>query len=140
MSELGWRHRLLEIGGRRVPFPRWSVLRVALGGRALLHTWEEGDLPEDALRQFPGAHARAGAGGAGRIWGHGGVGDRVSVGVGSVGDGGKTIAALSDEHGFAPGSLDFVFIDHDKAAYLPDLELILDAGWLHSGSVVVADN
>ena len=47
---------------------------------------------------------------------------------------------LESEHGFAGGSLDFVFIDHDKSAYLPDLRRILDQGWLHPGSVVVADN
>ncbi len=35
---------------------------------------------------------------------------------------------------------DFVFIDHDKSAYLPDLGRILDQDWLHTGSVVVADN
>ena len=41
----------------------------------------------------------------------------------------------------AAGSLDFVFLDHDKDAYLPDLEAAsLDRGWLHPGSVVVADN
>ena len=33
-----------------------------------------------------------------------------------------------------------VFIDHDKAAYVPDLKLIVERGWLHPGSVVVADN
>jgi predicted O-methyltransferase YrrM len=33
-----------------------------------------------------------------------------------------------------------VFPDHDKNAYLSDLELIIDAGWLHPGSVIVADN
>ena len=37
-------------------------------------------------------------------------------------------------------SLDFVFIDHDKAAYLPDLERILEQGWLRRGAIVVADN
>ena len=36
--------------------------------------------------------------------------------------------------------LDFVFVDHDKAAYLPDLERIMAEGWLHPGSIVVADN
>ena len=39
-----------------------------------------------------------------------------------------------------PGSVDFVFIDHAKEAYLPDLQRIVDKGWLHAGSVVVADN
>jgi catechol O-methyltransferase len=33
-----------------------------------------------------------------------------------------------------------VFIDHDKDAYLPDLQRIGAEGWLHPGSVVVADN
>jgi len=33
-----------------------------------------------------------------------------------------------------------VFIDHDKAAYLKDLESILARGWLHRGAIVVADN
>jgi catechol O-methyltransferase len=75
-----------------------------------------------------------------RIWDHAGIGDRVTVVVGTLGDGGGTIARLESEHGFAPGSLDFVFVDHDKSAYLPDLERILDRQWLHAGSVVVADN
>jgi catechol O-methyltransferase len=33
-----------------------------------------------------------------------------------------------------------VFIDHDKTAYLPDLQRIVSERWLHPGSVVVADN
>ena len=64
----------------------------------------------------------------------------MTVVVGSVGDGGQTISRLESEHGFAKGSLDFVFVDHDKAHYLPDLERILGRGWLHRGSLVVADN
>jgi catechol O-methyltransferase len=36
--------------------------------------------------------------------------------------------------------VDLVFIDHDKNAYVSDLELILAERWLHAGSVVVADN
>jgi len=198
-----------------VPFLRWSVLRMALGGRTLLKTWQVGDGREEALAQYVVANTRPGdlddairtvdefcytrkvmmnvgdekgtildaairrtqprrllelgaycgysalrtvramppdahlysvefsadnAAIARRIWEHAGVGDRVTVVVGSLGDSGTTIAALKDEYGFAPGSLDFVFTDHDKAAYLPDLRRILDAGWLHPGSVVVADN
>jgi catechol O-methyltransferase len=60
--------------------------------------------------------------------------------VGTIGDGGRTLDALSKDHGFASGTLDFVFIDHDKKAYLDDLHSILDRGWLHRGSIVVADN
>ncbi len=36
--------------------------------------------------------------------------------------------------------LDFVFIDHDKTAYLPDLKRIESCELLHPGSFVVADN
>jgi catechol O-methyltransferase len=75
-----------------------------------------------------------------RILAHGGVEDRVTVIVGTLGDGGGTISTLRREHNFVPGSLDLVFIDHDKKAYLPDLELILHERWLRAGSVVVADN
>jgi catechol O-methyltransferase len=75
-----------------------------------------------------------------RIVQHAGAADRVTFVVGTLGDGGTTLAHLAEEHGFASGSLDVVFLDHDKDAYLPDLRRLLDAGWLHPGSVVVADN
>jgi catechol O-methyltransferase len=75
-----------------------------------------------------------------RIWTHAGVGDRLSVVVGALGDGGATIERLRSEFGFTDGAVDFVFVDHDKSAYLPDLKRILGEGWLHPGSVVVADN
>jgi catechol O-methyltransferase len=71
---------------------------------------------------------------------HAGVADRVKVVVGTIGDGGETVSALESEHGFGPGSVDLAFLDHDKDAYLPDLESILERGWLHPGSIVVADN
>lgn len=71
-----------------------------------------------------------------RIWAHAGVADRVTCVVGTIGDGGATLDAL----GFAPGELDFLFIDHDKNAYLTDLQAILGRGWLRTGAVVVADN
>lgn len=74
-----------------------------------------------------------------RIWSHAGVADRITCVVGTIGDGGVTLDRLAG-HGFGPGNLDFVFIDHDKAAYLKDLESILARGWLHRGAVVVADN
>ncbi|MEU7041433.1 class I SAM-dependent methyltransferase [Streptomyces varsoviensis] len=75
-----------------------------------------------------------------RIWDHAGLGDRVSVLHGTLGDGGRTIGRLVAEHGFGPGRLDFVFVDHIAPAYLPDLRRILDQGWLHPGSIVLADN
>jgi catechol O-methyltransferase len=75
-----------------------------------------------------------------RIWAHAGVGDRLTVVVGTLGDGGATIERLEQECGFSEAIVDFVFVDHDKKAYLPDLERILAQRWLHPGSLVVADN
>jgi catechol O-methyltransferase len=75
-----------------------------------------------------------------RILEHAGVSGRVTVVVGTLGDGGRTIGVLRDIHGFGATSVDLVFIDHAKEAYLPDLQRILDQGWLHRGAIVVADN
>ena len=97
-------------------------------------------------RAAPGAKvysvelAEANAVNARQIWAHAGVADRVTCVVGTIGDGGHTLDALAGEHGFTVGALDFLFIDHDKKAYLADLQSILDRGWLHTGSIVVADN
>jgi len=75
-----------------------------------------------------------------RIWAHAGVSDRVSCVVGTIGDGGATLDLLAAEHGLHRGALDFLFIDHDKNAYLADLLAILQRGWLRPGAVVMADN
>ena len=206
---------LLEIGGKRLPFLRWSFVRMFLGMPNLGRTWQIGDGREDAVLKAvlekarkgdvadairviddfgynesilinvgdekgeildaavrranakrilelgtyigysglrmarvmaPGARlhsvdvAAANAAIARRIWDHAGVSDRVTCVVGSLGDGGETIARLEAEHGFGKGMLDLVFIDHAKQAYLPDLERIVARGWLHPGSIVVADN
>jgi len=206
---------ILEIGGRRLPFLRWSALRLMLGQRKLTTTWQVGDGREQALADYVVANARQGDPGdvirvidefcmtrsvminvgdekgeildravrraspklvlelgtycgysalrmagvmpagarvcslefnpdnaaiARRIWDHAGIGDQLTVVVGTLGDGGSTIDRLRSEHGFGEGTVDFVFVDHDKAAYLPDLERILGEGWLHPGSIVVADN
>ncbi len=82
----------------------------------------------------------ANAANARRIWAHAGMGDRISCVVGTIGDGGRTLDRLTAEHGCRPGAVDFVFLDHDKRAYLPDLRSVLDRGWLRTGAVVVADN
>ncbi|BBX25385.1 O-methyltransferase [Mycolicibacterium alvei] len=74
-----------------------------------------------------------------RIWAHAGVADRITCVAGTIGDGGRTLDALAAD-GFDTGGLDFVFLDHDKNAYLTDLQSLLDRGWLHRGSIVVADN
>src|SRR2546430_10996505 len=197
---------LLEIGGKRVPFLRWSVLRMALGGRNLTRNWQVGDGREEALAGYVVANARQGdsedvirvidefcmnrsvminvgdekgeildrvvrrvspqlllelgtycgysalrmarvmppgarlcsiefnaanAAIARRIWDHAGIGDQLTVVVGTLGDGGSTIDRLRTEHGFGARMVDFVFLDHDKDAYLPDLERVLEERWLH---------
>jgi catechol O-methyltransferase len=199
---------------QRIPFLRWSVLRMAIGSRNILTTGQIGDGREAAAADYVLANARQGdiddviakidefayeksilinigdekgalldaavrraspslalelgtycgygslriaraapsarvysvelaeanAEIARRIWAHAGVGDRVTCVVGTIGDGGRTLDTLAAEHGFAAGKLDVLFLDHDKDAYLPDLQSILDRGWLHRGSIVVADN
>ncbi len=75
-----------------------------------------------------------------KIIDHAGLSDRVQVVVGTLGDGGRTLSYLETVCGLSAGTLDFVFIDHAKEAYLSDLQLILERGWLHRGSIVVADN
>jgi len=54
------------------------------------------------------------------------------------GTGAEVIPKLKSEHGV--DTVDLVFIDHDKRAYLSDLLLIEKHGLLHKGSWVVADN
>jgi catechol O-methyltransferase len=205
--------RLTEAGGKRLPFLRWSVLRLMLA-RSLTKEWQVGDGREQALAEYVAAHAHKGdvddvirvidefcyrrsfminvgdekgeildaavrratplqtlelgtycgysglriarampedgrlvsvefnaanAKIARRIWEHAGVGDRVTALVGTLRDG-ATIERLESDHGFSRGSADFVFIDHAKDVYLADLKRIVRRGWLHQGSIVVADN
>jgi catechol O-methyltransferase len=116
-------HLLLELG----TYCGYSGLRMA---RAM---------PPDA-HAYSIEYLAANADIARRIWAHAGVADRLTVIVGTLDDGGTTIERLRSEFGFRDGALDFVFIDHDKKAYLPDLERIVEQRWLHPGSVVLADN
>lgn len=92
-----------------------------------------------AARVFSVEFSAANADVARRIWAHAGVGDRITCVVGTIGDGGVTLDTLAG-HGFTTGALDVLFIDHDKSAYLTDLEAILERGWLRRGAIVVADN
>jgi len=207
--------RVVELGGKRIPFLRWSFIRMMLGMKKLTTEWQVGDGRERAVLRHVLDHARAGdpdaviaaidafayqekflinvgdekglildaviererprrvlelgayvgysalriakklpEGGhlysvefnpenasiARRIVEHAGLSDRVTFVVGALGDEGVTLGKLSEEHGFGRESLDVVFIDHDKDAYLPDLMRLLGTGWLHKGSVIVADN
>src|SRR3954468_850487 len=52
--------RISEIGGRRLPFLRWSFLRMALGIKHLEKDWQVGDGREAALGEHVLANARAG--------------------------------------------------------------------------------
>jgi catechol O-methyltransferase len=114
--------RILELG----TYCGYSALRMAQAApEARIHSVE-----------FSAANAEL----ARRIFTHAGVAERVTVIVGSLGDGGVTARKLREEHEFGAGVIDLVFVDHAKDAYLPDLRLIEKEGWLHPGSVVVADN
>jgi catechol O-methyltransferase len=75
-----------------------------------------------------------------RIFEHAGVSSRITIVVGTLGDGGKTVDTLRNAQAVGKGSIDLVFVDHDKNAYLPDIELILREGWLRRGALAVADN
>ncbi len=90
-------------------------------------------------RLFSVEMSEANAENARRIWEHAGVADQITCVVGTIGDGGRTLDTLA-AHGFDSGSLDFLLIDHNKDVYLPDLLSIEGRGWLHPGTVVVADN
>ncbi|MEE6167648.1 class I SAM-dependent methyltransferase [Mycolicibacterium sp. 120322] len=92
-----------------------------------------------AARVFSIELAAANAEIARSIWAHAGLADRITCVVGTIGDGGATLDTLA-QHGFDTGTLDFMFIDHDKSAYLADLRSVLDRGWLRRGAIVVADN
>ena len=52
--------RLTEIGGKRMPFLRWSFLRFMLGMPRFLKTWQVGDGREDALARHVTEHAKPG--------------------------------------------------------------------------------
>ncbi|XP_069476087.1 catechol O-methyltransferase-like [Ambystoma mexicanum] len=64
-----------------------------------------------------------------------GVQDKVKVLQGSSQ---AIIPKLKKEH--KVDSLDFVFIDHFKTAYVPDTKLLEECGLLKAGSVLLADN
>ena len=51
---------ILEIGGRRLPFLRWSFLRMMFGVRKLQRDWQVGDGREEALAEYVVANARQG--------------------------------------------------------------------------------
>ena len=72
---------------------------------------------------------------------HAGISDRIAVVHGHMQDQDqRTKQALERDYGFGKQMLDFVFLDHAKEAYLPDIQLILASGWLHQGSIAFADN
>ncbi len=92
-----------------------------------------------AARVFSIELAAANAEIARSIWAHAGLADRITCVVGTIGDGGRTLDTL-EQHGFTMGTVDFMFLDHNKSVYLADLHRVLDRGWLHRGTIVVADN
>ncbi len=51
---------ILEIGGRRVPFMRWSFIRLMLSLRRLMRVWQVGDGREERLADYVVQTAREG--------------------------------------------------------------------------------
>ena len=51
---------LSELGGKRLPFLRWSIVRMLLGMRRLTTEWQVGDGRELALARYVEAEARQG--------------------------------------------------------------------------------
>jgi len=89
--------RLLELG----TYCGYSALRMTRAMPPDAHLWSIEFNPANA------AIAR-------RIWQHAGISDRVTVIVGTLGDGGHTLRNLSEREGFFPRSVDLVFLDHAK--------------------------
>ena len=114
--------RILELG----TYCGYSALRMAIAA------------PEAKITSIEFNSSNASI--ARRIFEHAGVADRITVVVGTLGDGGKTVRALNEEHGFTKGAIDLVFIDHAKEAYLSDLRTVVAEGWLRTGGLAVADN
>ena len=52
--------RASEVGGKRLPFLRWSLVRMLLGMRRLTTEWQVGDGRELALARYVEAEARHG--------------------------------------------------------------------------------
>src|SRR5688572_11688131 len=52
--------RLSEIGGKRLPFLRWSLVRMLFGMKRLTTEWQVGDGRELALAEHVEAEARRG--------------------------------------------------------------------------------
>ena len=69
-----------------------------------------------------------------------GFGDRVEVIVAHDVEDGLTEVVKRRGVGGGEPFVDVLFVDHDKDCYLPDIKIIIDAGALLPGAVVVADN
>eukprot|EP01137_Pigoraptor_chileana_P035641 Opistho-2@29991 len=70
-----------------------------------------------------------------KITTHAGLGEYVTI---ILGAGADSIISLRDILGIS--KFDFVFIDHWKDMYLADFKILENAGVLHKGTVVCADN
>ena len=114
--------RILELG----TYCGYSSLRMAIAAPLARITSIEASAEHAAIAR--------------RLHRHAGVAEQIDIVVGILGDGGRTANVLEAEHGFGEGTVDLVFIDHAKEAYLADLQLILQRGWLRRGGLAVADN
>jgi len=114
--------RILELG----TYCGYGALRMAIAA------------PEASVVSVEFSDANAGV--ARRVHAHAGVDDRVTVVVGTVGDGGRTVERLKAISAEAGGPFELVFLDHDKACYVPDLHTLMAEGLLTEDATAVADN
>nr|AME15628.1 catechol-O-methyltransferase [Heteropneustes fossilis] len=70
-----------------------------------------------------------------QIIAHAGLQDKVTLVEGSSGD---LIPQIKERFGIT--TFDFIFLDHWKDRYLPDIKLLEECGLLRKGSVLLADN
>jgi catechol O-methyltransferase len=75
-----------------------------------------------------------------RVIAFAGAHDKIRVVDGHLGDGGATRGKLGELGLTTQNPCDFVFLDHAKEAYLPDLLQLLEFGLLKPRALVVADN
>ena len=64
-----------------------------------------------------------------------GLSERVSVEIGLLGD---RLPAIHSKYGLS-GPLDAVLLDHDTGSYLPDLQLLEQAGHISTATIVLCD-
>ncbi|CAF1140417.1 unnamed protein product [Rotaria sp. Silwood1] len=142
IDQYGWtKQALMNIGDRK-----GKILDAALQSRQPKTVLELGtflgysslrmasQLPEDTLIVTIEVNPESAAT-ARRIHEHAGVANRIKIVLDQTD---QAIPSLSKQ--FNVDSFDFIFIDHDKGAYLRDFKQLENVGLIKRGTMIVADN